>query len=89
MADYQIPQNSSVGIVMGYGRDGLVQFPAVERDFCIIHIFQTGSEAHSYPTGTRISFLVLKRLEREADHSPPSSAKVKSGGTIPPPPHMS
>jgi hypothetical protein len=27
--------------------------------------------------------------EREADHSPPSSAKAKNGGTMPPVPHTS
>jgi hypothetical protein len=26
----------------------------------------------------------LKRLGREADHSPPSGAKIKNGGAIPP-----
>jgi hypothetical protein len=32
----------------------------------------------SYPTGTRGSFLGVKRPGREADHSPPSSAEVKN-----------
>jgi hypothetical protein len=43
------------------------------------HRVQTGSVAHpvSYPMGTRGSFLGIKRSQREADHSPPSSAKVK------------
>jgi hypothetical protein len=31
---------------------------------------------------------MVKRPEREADHSPPSSAEVKNGGAIPPLPHM-
>jgi hypothetical protein len=31
----------------------------------------------------------VKRLRREADHSPPSSAEVKNGGAIPPLPYMS
>jgi hypothetical protein len=30
----------------------------------------------------------VKRPGREADHSPPSSAEVKSGGAIPPLPHV-
>jgi hypothetical protein len=30
----------------------------------------------------------VKRQECEADHLPPSNAKVKNGGAIPPPPHM-
>jgi hypothetical protein len=29
----------------------------------------------------------VKRTGREADHSPPTSAKVKNGGAIPPLPH--
>jgi hypothetical protein len=45
----------------------------------IHHRFQTGSGAHraSYPMGNRSSFPGDKRPEREADHSPPSSAEVK------------
>jgi hypothetical protein len=31
----------------------------------------------------------VKRPDREADHSPPSSAEVNNGGAIPPPPRMS
>jgi hypothetical protein len=31
----------------------------------------------SYPMGTRSSFPLIKQPEREADHSPPSSAEVK------------
>jgi hypothetical protein len=31
----------------------------------------------------------VKRQGREADHSPSSCAEVKSGGAIPPLPHMS
>jgi hypothetical protein len=40
---------------------------------------QTGSGAHpaSYPMDTGITYPGVKRLEREADHSPPSSAEVK------------
>jgi hypothetical protein len=43
------------------------------------HRVQNGSGAHpaSYPMGTRALSPEVKRLEREADHSPPSSAKVK------------
>jgi hypothetical protein len=35
-----------------------------------------------------IKSLVLKRQGREADHSPPSSAEVKRGGTMPSLPHV-
>jgi hypothetical protein len=43
------------------------------------HRDQNGSGAHpaSYPMGTRGSFPGIKRPEREADRSPPSSAEVK------------
>jgi hypothetical protein len=34
--------------------------------------------------GTRGSFLGVKRLERESNHSPPPDAEVKNGGAIPP-----
>jgi hypothetical protein len=37
----------------------------------------------SYPIGTG-----LKRPERVADHSLPSSAEVKNGGATPPLPHL-
>jgi hypothetical protein len=43
------------------------------------HRVQPGPEAHtaSYPVGTRGSFLGLKGLGREADHSPTSTVEVK------------
>jgi hypothetical protein len=41
------------------------------------------------PTGIRGISAGLKRQGREADHPPPSSAKVKNGGDIPPLPHTS
>jgi hypothetical protein len=42
------------------------------------HRVQTGSGAHpdSYPIGTGGLSLGVKRLGREADHSPPFSAEV-------------
>jgi hypothetical protein len=44
-----------------------------------LHIVQTGSRVHStsYPMGTGVSFPGVKRQEREADHSHPTSAEVK------------
>jgi hypothetical protein len=49
-------------------------------NFSLHHRVQSGSGAHpaSYPTGTRGSFLGGKAAGREAHHSPPSSAEVKS-----------
>jgi hypothetical protein len=37
---------SSVGIAVGYGSDGRIQFPVQAIDFYLLHSFQTGSEAH-------------------------------------------
>jgi len=49
-------------------------------NFSLHRRVQTGSGAHpaSYLVGTRGSFPGVKRSEREADYSPPSSAKVKN-----------
>jgi hypothetical protein len=38
----------------------------------------------SCPVGTGVLSLGLKRLGREAGHSPPSSAEVNNGEAIPP-----
>jgi hypothetical protein len=53
--------------------------------FSLLHVVHTGSWAYpaSYPVGTGC-FSGVKRQEHEADHSPPSSVVVKSGGAIPP-----
>jgi hypothetical protein len=54
-------------------------FPAGAGSFSLQLCVQNGSGAHpaSYPMGTRGTSLGIKRPGREADHSPPSSAKVK------------
>jgi hypothetical protein len=75
-------RDSSVGIELGYGPDdssSRVRFPAVAGIFSLYHRVQNGSGAHraSYPTGKRGSFPRVRRPEREADHSPPSSTEVK------------
>jgi hypothetical protein len=75
-------RDSSVGITLGYGlddRDSRVRFPAGAGNSSLHHRVQNGSGAHpaSYSMGTRFSFPGVKRLGREADHSPPSSAEVK------------
>jgi hypothetical protein len=56
-----------------------VRFPAGAGNFFLRHNFQTGSGVHpaSYPTDTGDFSLGVKRLGREADHSPPPSADVK------------
>jgi hypothetical protein len=75
--------DSSVGIALGYGLDdwgSRVRFPAWAGNFSLHHRVQNGSGAHSasYTMGTRRSFPGVKRLVREADHSPPSSAEIKN-----------
>jgi hypothetical protein len=44
-----------------------------------VAVIQTDSEAHpdSYPIGAEGTFPGVKRSEREADDSPPTSAEVK------------
>jgi hypothetical protein len=75
--------DSSVGIVLGYGLDNWgsrVQFPVGAGNFSLHHCVQNGSGAHpaSYPVGTGDLSLGIKWLGREADHSSPFSAKVKN-----------
>jgi hypothetical protein len=71
---------------MGYRLDGRGLIPAEVRDFSLLHSVQTGSWDHpsSYSMGTGGSFPEVKRQEREADHSPPSSAEVKNGRAVSP-----
>jgi hypothetical protein len=76
-----VSRNSSVGIATGYGLDdqGRREFESRwGKKFSLLHIVQTGSGVHptSYKMGTGGSFPGVKRQEREADHSPPTSAKV-------------
>jgi hypothetical protein len=64
------------------GQGASIRFP--------LHRVQTGSGAHraSHKLGMMTPSQSIKRQEREADHSPPSSAQVKNGGytgtSIPP-----
>jgi hypothetical protein len=70
--------------VSDYGLDDRaieVRSPTGAENFSSSPCVQTGSEAHpaSYPMGTRGSFPGGEaRPGRDADHSPPSSAKVKN-----------
>jgi hypothetical protein len=75
-------RDDSVGVALVYRLDDLdsrVRFPVGAGNFSLHSRVQNGSGAHpvSYPMRTRDSFLWIKRLEREADHSPPSSAEIK------------
>jgi hypothetical protein len=75
-------RNSSVGIALGYGLDdrgSRVRFPAKAGNF----FFTIASRGALRPTQPPIQWvsgalsLGIKRPDREADHSPPSSAEVK------------
>jgi hypothetical protein len=73
-------RNNSVGIATGYGLDDWmigVRFMAGAGSFSLHHLVQTGSGAH--PASCQMGALSLgaKRLVREADHSPPSTAEIK------------
>jgi hypothetical protein len=74
--------DNSGSIVSDYGLDDRVigvRSPAGTKDFSSILCVQTGSGAHpaSCPMGTRGPFAGGKaRPGHDADHSPPSSAKV-------------
>jgi hypothetical protein len=59
------------------------------QGFFLLHSIQTDSGAHpiSYTMETGSISRGVKRPEREPDHSPPPSAKVKSDGAIAPLPH--
>jgi hypothetical protein len=67
-----------------YGLDGraiVVRYPAETKDFSSSVCVQTGSGAHpnSCIMGTGVPFLGAKaRPGCDADHSPPSSAKVEN-----------
>jgi hypothetical protein len=54
--------------------------PVGFRDFCFLQNFQTGSEGTPslLCKGTDVPCLGVKRLGREFNHSPPSSADVKN-----------
>jgi len=69
-------------IVLGYRLDDWgfrVRFPVGAGNFSLHHCVQKGSGAHpaSYPMGTSGSFPGGTAARGRADHSPPSSAKVK------------
>jgi hypothetical protein len=78
-------RGSSVSVVSDYGLDDLaieVRSPAEAKDYSTNNLcVQTGSEVHpaSCTMGTGESFPRGKtRPGREADHSPPSNAEVRS-----------
>jgi hypothetical protein len=77
---------SSVGIATSYSMNSQGAIPRWCKMFFLLHGIQTDSGAHpaSYPMDTGAISPEIKKLVPETDHSPPSSAKVKNGGAIPP-----
>jgi hypothetical protein len=84
-------RNSSLSRAMSCGLDARVSSSGRGKKFSLFHSFQTDSGAHpaSSPMGIWDSLPGLKRAGRDADHSPPSSTKVKNGGGISPHPPTS
>jgi hypothetical protein len=75
----------AVGMVMGYELDGRGSIPGRGKI-----IFSIGSRPLLRPIHPPIQWVPgdlspgVKRLGREADHSPPPSSEVKNGRSIPP-----
>jgi hypothetical protein len=75
-----------VGIATGYELDGRGLIPGMGKIF----LSSTASRSALRPTQLPIQWVLrVKRPGREAEHSPPSSAKVKNDGVMPPLPHRS
>jgi hypothetical protein len=74
-------RDSSVGIALGYGLDGVRGFDSQWGlgMFLLTTASRTALEPPQppYPMGTRGSFPGVKRPGREANHSPPSSDEVE------------
>jgi hypothetical protein len=83
--------NSSLSTAVGYVIDRRGSTPGRSQIF----LFSTVSRPALGPTQPPFRWVPraisprVKRLGREADHSPPSSAEVNNDGAIPPLPHMS
>jgi hypothetical protein len=74
-----------VSIAMGYRLDGWSLNPGRGKIF----LFYITSRLALGPTQPPIQWVSgVKQLGGEVDHSPPSSAEVKNGGSIPPLPHV-
>jgi hypothetical protein len=82
-------RNSSVGTATGYELDGRGSIAGGGK----IVLFSAAPIPALAPTQSPIQWILgalsqeVKRQEREADHSPPSSADVKNDGAISALPH--
>jgi hypothetical protein len=89
---YKMSRDSSVGITTGYGLDDWGSIPCRETFVLLSTVSRPalGDPPKLISNGYRDIFSKgVKRQGREADHSPPSSAKVKNGGAVPPLPNIS
>jgi hypothetical protein len=85
-SDKVLAERVGVGIATSYGLDGRDSIPDNARFFfpspqCPDCLWSTPSHLAS---AHRAVSRRVKRLEREADHSRPSTSKVKNNGAIPP-----
>jgi hypothetical protein len=64
----------------------LVSIPGVSKSFSLLYnvLISSGTYPTFYIMVYRGAFPEIKRLEREAIQSPPSSVEVENGGVIPP-----
>jgi hypothetical protein len=78
-------RDSSVGIVLSCGLETGVRLPAAAKVFT----FSTESRPALGPNQPPIQWVpAVKRPDREADNSLPSSAEVKNGEAVSPLPHI-
>jgi hypothetical protein len=80
-------RNSSDGIATGYRLDCLGSIPGRGKRF--FSSPRCPDQLWGPPSLLFSGYLGVKWWGHEADHSPPSSARVKKGGAIPPLPHLS
>jgi hypothetical protein len=79
-------------IVTGYGLDGRGLIPGKGKIFCFMPHYPDWFWSPPIVLSNGYQWLSpqgAKQLWREADDSPPTSAKVKNGGSIPPLPYKS
>jgi hypothetical protein len=80
-------QDISVGVATGYGLEGWGSIPIRGKFFSSPPALRpTVPVIQLSPWGLSSE---IKRPGHESDHSPPSSAKFKNAGAIPPSPYMS